>query len=374
MQRIINESDTFQLILDDNIDIADYQYLFMLYQPIVGINAISLYLTLIQEKNLTNRINLEFNHKRLMLLLGLNEIELLQAFQKLELYKLLISYYFPLKSIYIYQLQKPLLPKQFFANPELENHLINKLGTLQSERQKFYFLKFQPEITEDFINISHTQEIEISPSRINLQQLINKLNKTEETIINQPKKTIQSYQMRANLQARPQTLKINNKNVLNQDLNLIQEKSPEEYVLHLTKKPIDNKLKITLKSLSFDYKLNNEVINCLLEYTWFKNDNRIESNRIEPNYILKIAQTFQENKINNASDALKHLNLAYLKSKKDAFTNNKSYRQDVLWTNDQFDFNLHKKNTAYHNSEKNEDQNLMSEEEIRKILKEFDNH
>ncbi|MCL6428699.1 hypothetical protein LT335_00246 [Spiroplasma sp. JKS002669] len=370
MQRIINESDTFQLILDDNIDIIDYQYLFMLYQPIVGVNSINLYLTLIQEKNLTNRINLEFNHKRLMLLLGLNEIELLQAFQKLETYKLLISYYFPLKSIYIYKLQKPLLPKQFFANPELENKLTNKLGALQFERQKYYFLKFQPEITEDFINISHTQEEEISPSRINLQQLINKLNKTEETIIiNQPEKTIKPYQMRANLEATRQTFNINNKNVLNQTLNLIQEKSPEDYIQYLTKKPIDNKLKNTLKSLSFEYQLNNEVINCLFEYTWFKNDKRIE-----PNYILKIAKTFQENKIDNANDALKHLKLAYLKSKKHSFANSKSYRQDVLWTNDQFDFNLHKKNINFQELEKNEDQNLMSEEEIREILKEFDNH
>lgn len=373
MQRIINESDTFQLILEENIDNNDYQYLFMLYQPIIGTNAISLYLTLIQEKNLTNRINLEFNHKRLMLLLNLNEIELLQAFQKLETYKLLVSYYFPLKSIYIYKLQKPLLPQQFFANRELENNLITKLGTLQSERQKYYFLKFQPEITEDFINISHTQDEEISSSRINLQQLISKLNKAEETIvIKQPKATIKPYQMRANLQATSQTVNINSKNVFKQTLNLIQEKSPEEYALYLTKKPIDSKLKITLKSLSLDYQLNNEVINCLLDYTWSKNDKRIETNRIEPNYILKIAKTFQENKIDNANDAWKHLKLAYLKSKKDTFTNNKSYHQDVLWTNDQFDFNLHKNN--HQQIETKDDQNLMSEEEIRKILKEFDNY
>lgn len=370
MQRTINETDTFQLILEENIDATNYQYLFMLYQPIIGINAINLYLTLIQEKNLTNRINLEFNHKRLMLLLDINEIELLQAFQKLETYKLLISYYYSLKSTYIYQLQKPLLPKQFFANPDLENNLTNKLGTLQFERQKYYFLKFQPEITEDFINISHTKEEEISPSRINLQQLISKLNKTEgNIIINQSNKIKKSHQLRANLQVETQTFNINNKNILNQTLNSIQEKSPEEYLIYLTKEPINNKLKNTLKLLTLNYQLNSEVINCLLEYTWFKNDKRIE-----PNYILKIAKTFQENKIDNANDALKHLKLAYLKSKKHSFANAKSYHQDVLWTNDQFDFDLNKKNINNKEKEKNENQILMSEEEIRKILEEFDNH
>ncbi|MDQ7983219.1 MAG: DnaD domain protein [Spiroplasma sp.] len=369
MQRIINETDTFQVILKENIDHADYQYLFMLYQPIIGVNAINLYLTLVQEKNLTNRINLEFNHKRLMLLLNLNEIELLEAFQKLEVYKLLISYYYQLKSTYIYQLQKPIMPKHFFANPEFENNLINKLGSLQFERQKYYFLKSQPEVTEDFTNISHSIDEKISPSRVNLQQLINKLNQTKsEIIIKQSRVKTKPHQLRANSQVATQNLNINSKNILNEMLNLMQEKNPEEYLTHLTKKPIDNKLKNTLKQLSLTYHLNNEVINCLIEYAWFKNDKRIE-----PNYIFKIAQTFQENKIDNINDAWKHLKLAYLKSKKNSFSYGKTYHQDVLWTNDQIDFDFNNE-TINDNQTKNDQKNLMTEKEITKILEEFDKH
>lgn len=372
MQYIFKETDTFQLLLKENIDNSDYQSIFMLYQPVIGINATSLYLTLIQEKQLTNRINLNFNHTRLMLLLDIDQNELLKAFKQLEFYHLLIRYYYPLKSSYIYELKKPLTTEEFFADETLKTNLINKIGILQFERQKYYFSKYQPEITENFINITNINEETIETNKINnninLQQLINNLNKAQEDL---PKdKIINNYktnlQLQANLKTQS-TTNINNSNtnnIINNSLALMQEKNPEEYLTLLTKKPIDFKLKNTLKSLTFDYQLNNEVINCLLDYVWFKNDNRIE-----PNYILKIAKTFNENKINNVNDALNHLKLAYQKSKKHSYSNKKTYKQDVLWTND--NYQLEQK---WLEEKKSEDDNLMSEKEITEILKEFDKY
>lgn len=365
MQRIIKESDTFQLLVKENIDSQDYQYLFMLYQPIIGIQATNLYLTLVQEKHLTDRINLDFNHTRLMLLLDINQVELLAAFKVLEAHQLLASYYYPSKATYIYHIKKPSNANTFFADEKLKNKLITQIGSLQFERQKYYFLKYQPEITEDYINITNESELNNNQTnKINLQQLMTNLNKAQATlpeikaIINNDSKFTQ---LKANLQT-PATININhgdNKAILNQ-ISSMQEKTPEEYLAALIKKPLDGKIKNTLNQLTTNYHLNNEVINCLLEYVWFKNDHRIE-----PNYILKIAKTFVEKEIDNVNDALNHLKLAFQKSKKNPYAPNKKYQQDVLWTNDNYDFNWKKTKNATSD-------NLMSEKEITLILEEID--
>lgn len=371
MQRIIKESDTFQLLIKENIDNLDYQYLFMLYQPIIGINATNLYVTLVQEKHLTDRINLDFNHTRLMLLLNINHVELLDAFKILETYKLILSYYNPLKSNYIYQIQKPLSANDFFSNEKLKANLINKIGHLQFERQKYYFSKHQPDVTEEFILISNenyencTETTNIT-SKVNLQQLMNNLNKAQSSLPKYQKITnsITQQQVKANLETQTtiNVNQINNNGVLiNKALGAMQEKSPEQYLISLTNKPLDSKLINILRTLTFQYRLNNSVINCLLEYVWFKNDKRIE-----PNYILKIAKTFQENNIDNVNDALNHLKLAYQKSKKNSYSYKKTYQQDVLWTNDNYDLDWQKSTI--------ENDNLMNETEITEFLKEFDKY
>ncbi|MGL5268221.1 MAG: DnaD domain protein [Spiroplasma sp.] len=394
MQHIIKEFDTFQILLKEDIDNSDYQYLCMLYQPIIGINPTNLYLTLVQEKHLTSRINLDFNHKRLMLLLNLNQVELALAFKKLEVYQLLISYYYPSKSSYIYHLKKPLSADKFFDNEQLKTNLINKIGDLQFERQKYYFTKYQPEITNNFINITETnindsvskidEKIETlnETNKLKFQQLITNLNKTQTTLNETkiPKTNPTNYQqLKANLETSKVNNTINtstntnNKALVNQTLALMQEKNSEEYLTTLTKKPIDSKLKNTLKLLTFNYQLNNEVVNCLLEYVWFKNNQRIE-----PNYILKIAKTFHENKINNINDALNHLKLAYQKSKKHSYSHKNEYQQDVLWTIDcvsNHDFNHDWDNDSNWKKNKNtNNDNLMSEKEITLILEEFDKY
>ncbi|MBE4704071.1 DnaD domain protein [Spiroplasma platyhelix] len=368
MQRIIKESDTFQLLVKENIDSQDYQYLFMLYQPIIGIQATNLYLTLLQEKHLTDRINLDFNHKRLMVLLDINSIELLEAFKILEAYQLLVSYYYPSKATYIYHIKKPMNAPNFFADEKLAEKLIAQIGTLQFERQKYYFSKYQPAITQDFINITENeiivnQEVQTT-NKINLQELMTNLNKAQAKLpeINPIIKSTSNFaQLKANLET-PLTVNINNianKDILNQ-ISSMQVKTPEEYLISLTEKPLDTKLKNILHQLTFNYHLNPEVINCLIEYVWFKNNQRIE-----PNYILKIAKTFNEKAIDNVSDAVNHLKLAFQKGKKNPYST-KKYQQDVLWTNDNYEFDLKKPKST--NAE-----NLMSEKEITKILEEFDN-
>lgn len=366
MQRIIKETDTFQLLVRENIDSQDYQFLFMLYQPIIGVQATNLYLTLVQEKQLTNRINLDFNHSRLMLLLDINQNELLAAFKTLEAYELLVTYFYSAKGTYIYQINKPKKADEFFNDEKLTNKLIAQIGSLQFERQKYYFAKYHPNVTEEFINITETiveQELKTG-SKINLQQLMNNLNKAQTTITEiKPMMTAKNNfaQLKANLETSNVTniSHIANKDILTQ-LSSMQIKTPEEYLATLTKKPIDTKLKNVLHQLTFTYNLNHEVINCLIEYVWFKNNQRIE-----PNYILKIAKTFNEKSINNVSDAWNYLKLAFQKGKKNSYPT-KNYQQDVLWTNETYELKPIKPKNI-------ESDSLISQQEIAKILEEIDN-
>ena len=374
MNRTINDIDIFKLSQSEYINNEDYQILFMLYQPIIGIEAINLYLTLVQEKLLTKRINLDFNHGRIKSLLKISSTQLLVAFQQLESVNLINTYYYSLKSTYIYQLCSPLSADDFFANTHLNSELLKQLGTLNYERQKFYFLKSDIEITENYVNI--TQQENTIPQALKLKTVLNNIYTVEEqTSIFRPIFSFQNKNqinvMKVNLNSNGNTvISKNNSEIINTTLNLMQQKSPEEYLKNLTGKIPTDKLKTTLEILTNNFQLNDAVINCLIEYVWFKNNKRLE-----PNYIIKIAETFQENKINSINDALSHLKLAYARSKK---SQQQQFKQESLWsttteqlTTNNFNKKLIKKNKVNNFNKKDI---TLTQEEINNILKEFDAH
>lgn len=373
MNRTINDIDIFKLSQLEHINSEDYQILFMLYQPIIGIEAINLYLTLVQEKLLTKRINLDFNHGRIKSLLKLSSTQLLIAFQQLEAANLINTYYYSLKSTYIYQLCSPLSADDFFANTHLSSQLLKQLGSLNYERQKFYFLKSDIEITENYVNI--TQQENTIPQPLTLKTALNNIycvqeqNETPKPIYSFQNK-MQSHMMKVNLNTYDNKIvSKDNSKIINTTLNLMQQKSPEEYLKNLTGKVlITDKIKTTLETLTNNFRLNNAVINCLIEYVWFKNNKRLE-----PNYIIKIAETFQENKIDSIDDALRHLKLAYARSKKNP---QQKFQQESLWsTTEQITSNnFNKKLIKNHKVDNNKKNITLTEEEINNILKEFDAH
>ncbi|WP_308150042.1 DnaD domain protein [Spiroplasma sp. AdecLV25b] len=369
MNRIINDNDIFKLIQHENINTENYQTIFMLYQPIIGIEATNLYLTLIQEKILTKRINLDFNHGRLKSLLNISTTQLLVAFQQLEATKLINTYYYPLKSTFIYEIFSPLTADDFFANAHLNEKLLNQLGRNDYERQRFYFLNNNIEITDNYINIS--QEENTIPQTVSLKSVLNNIYSVQKQ---EPMPTpIYSFMkpetpavMKVNLNATPNDfIAKHNSREINDTVSLMQTKSPEEYLTSLTKTTITSKLKMTLSTLSHDFHLNTAVINCLIEYVWFKNNKRLE-----PNYMIKIAQTFQEYKITNVEDALKHLKMAFARSKK---TPQHQFQQESLWTSQITNSNF-KPTTETQQTNNNIKTTTMSQEEINNLLKEFDAH
>jgi replication initiation and membrane attachment protein DnaB len=103
---------------------------------------------------------------------------------------------------------------------------------------------------------------------------------------------------------------------------LLSASDPHDYVKELIvdfdKISLENIL-LVVSSLKKEYLLENEVINCLINYVLTKNNYRLE-----PNYIFKIASTLQQK--NNFKNAFLHLREAYLKNKK----NNKLFFINTL--------------------------------------------
>lgn len=69
-----------------------------------------------------------------------------------------------------------------------------------------------------------------------------------------------------------------------------------------------------LKKLQTTYKLRNSVINCLLDFSYYKNDATIV-----PNYLYKIAGTMNELNIKTADAAMQYLKTAFKNSNKPKF-------------------------------------------------------
>ncbi|QGS52255.1 DnaD domain protein [Spiroplasma tabanidicola] len=64
-----------------------------------------------------------------------------------------------------------------------------------------------------------------------------------------------------------------------------------------------------IRSLRREHKLRDGVVNCLLEFSYLKNDSKIVKN-----YLLKIAKTINERGITNAKETMEYLKLANKKS------------------------------------------------------------
>ena len=142
------------IITDDTIKI-----LTSLYQPIIGSQATSLYLTLFNDLN-QKSISLELNHHHLMTLMQLKLESIKEARYRLEAIGLLKTY---LKQgeidEYIYVLYSPISAYEFFNHPILNIVLYNNIGSVEYEKLQEYYkvprinIKDYEDITMSFENI-----------------------------------------------------------------------------------------------------------------------------------------------------------------------------------------------------------------------------
>lgn len=118
----------------------DRKVLSLLYQPLVGSKAVNLYMTLWSELDQSRLWGMESTHHFLMAITQSSLNDIYHERLKLEGIGLLKTYLLeeePKK--YIYELQRPLSPKQFFSDGMLNIYLYNRVGKKIYQRLKTYF-------------------------------------------------------------------------------------------------------------------------------------------------------------------------------------------------------------------------------------------
>lgn len=118
--------DKFKLITYQNIDIDERNVITLLYQPLIGCKAFSLYLTL---WSLIDRSRLKtptYYHKKLYDILSLKPKAFSDARKKLEAIGLLVVY--QNEEMFLYELKAPLTAEEFIKDGNLGAYLFKEIG------------------------------------------------------------------------------------------------------------------------------------------------------------------------------------------------------------------------------------------------------
>lgn len=145
----------------------DRKVLTFLYQPLIGASSLSLYMTLWAELE-ENRIWSEAStHHRLMTLMDLKLNDIYEARLKLEGIGLMTTLLRneEKERNFIYQLEPPFTPEQFFLDDMLNIPLYRKLGPKQYQRLKAFFSHKRVDVFNGFSNVtrSYDEVYEILP-------------------------------------------------------------------------------------------------------------------------------------------------------------------------------------------------------------------
>ena len=153
-------ADCYVVVNKTVISDKDRKILSMLYQPIIGYTATSLYLTLIDELDKQEVMSEDLTHHHLMATMQLKLEDIVIAREKLEAVGLLKTY---LKNDsinhYVYLLYSPISANEFFNHPILNIVLYNNLGKKEYERILNYFksprinLKDYEDVTKSFDDV-----------------------------------------------------------------------------------------------------------------------------------------------------------------------------------------------------------------------------
>ncbi|RSL32978.1 helicase DnaB [Salibacterium salarium] len=122
--------DRFSVRTADQIGDRDFKTLHLLYQPLVGSTAISLYSMLWSKLEKDCFFSKEAVHHELMAMLSLPLDDIFEARRQLEGIGLLRTFQRKedTSTLFIYEVQPPMTPAQFFQNDVLSVFLFNKLG------------------------------------------------------------------------------------------------------------------------------------------------------------------------------------------------------------------------------------------------------
>lgn len=129
MKSILLPADTFIVVNKTILTEFDRRILINLYQPIIGANSISLYLSLWAFLDKNELFSLELNHHQLMTMTQFSLDDIIASREKLEGIGLIKTYYKKDNiNNYVYELYSPLSPYEFFNNPILSTTLLSNIG------------------------------------------------------------------------------------------------------------------------------------------------------------------------------------------------------------------------------------------------------
>ena len=144
----------------------DRRLLTMLYQPIIGYSAVSLYLSLIDDLDSSERMSGDLNHHHLMAMMQLRLEDILVAREKLEAVGLLKTY---MKkgnvNHYVYLLYSPISANEFFNHPILNIVLYNNIGKKEYDKRLEFFkvpkinLKDYEDISSNFNDVFESSSL-----------------------------------------------------------------------------------------------------------------------------------------------------------------------------------------------------------------------
>ena len=153
-------ADTFIVVNKTALSDKDRNILVLLYQPIVGSQAISLYYTLWSYLDKSELLSNEWTHHHLLRDMMISNSEFVESKEKLEAIGL-IKTYVKKGNInnYVYELYSPISASEFINNPMLNMAIFNAVGKLEYERIIGYFrlpkinLKEYEDITKKFSDV-----------------------------------------------------------------------------------------------------------------------------------------------------------------------------------------------------------------------------
>ena len=153
-------ADTYTVINKTVITSNDKKIITMLYQPIIGYTACSLYFTLLDDLDKKEQVSNPITHHHLMAIMQLKLEEIVKAREKLEAIGLLKSY-LKKESVnkYVYLLFSPLSANEIFNHPIVNIVLYNNLGKEEYDKLVNYYkvprisLKDYEDITLSFDDV-----------------------------------------------------------------------------------------------------------------------------------------------------------------------------------------------------------------------------
>ena len=142
-------ADIYTVVSKTILNLEDRDNLIILYEPIMGPLAVSLYLTLWRDLKNNSFKSEEYNHHHLMCLMKLDLKSIKEARCALESLGLLKTY---VKKgdiySYVYELYSPMSPREFLNHPVLNVVLYNNIGKMEYEAIKKSYEKKSMSLSE----------------------------------------------------------------------------------------------------------------------------------------------------------------------------------------------------------------------------------